>query len=342
MSRDPAGRGSTGRGRPTVLDVARTAGVSTATVSRVMNGAASVDAELVRRVRSAVAATGYVPNVAGRMLRNRASTQIAVLVPDADNPYFTQVVGQVETTARTAGYSVMLCHSEGDLELEQEYLAQIIGRQLAGVIAVVANEHRTDLRPLVQAGIPTVLVDRRCGGMELDCVSTDNADAGRQAAAHLRARGFRQPVALTGPAELSTTEDRVRAFQEEWVRLGGEAPVVRRVDTTRGPEEDAAHLTRDVLSQTQADCLYATNNRISAGAFEALRGTSAAPALLATDDDLWTRLVTPSVSVVQQPIRATGRLAARMLGERISDPGEPPRTTLLRARIVERESTQRR
>ena len=97
-----------------------------------------------------------------------------------------------------------------------------------------------------------------------------------------------------------------------------------------------------LLAAGEADCVYVTNNRMSAGAFEAIRGIEGAPALLATDDDLWTRLVTPSVSVVHQQVRATSRAAARMLAQRMADPDEEPSTTLLRSRVIERESTRPR
>ncbi|MGO2362099.1 MAG: substrate-binding domain-containing protein, partial [Brachybacterium tyrofermentans] len=101
-------------------------------------------------------------------------------------------------------------------------------------------------------------------------------------------------------------------------------------------------LMANILAAGEADCVYVTNNRMSAGAFESMRGVQDAPALLATDDDLWTRLVTPSVSVVHQPVRATARAAARMLGQRMTDPEEEPSTTLLRSRIIDRESTRPR
>src|SRR5699024_2898611 len=86
--------------RPTILDVARTAGASSATVSRVINGATTVDRELSKRVQAAVRDTGYVPSALGRSLRRGGTSQIAVVAPDAQNPYFTQIIGEVERIAR--------------------------------------------------------------------------------------------------------------------------------------------------------------------------------------------------------------------------------------------------
>jgi DNA-binding LacI/PurR family transcriptional regulator len=106
--------------------------------------------------------------------------------------------------------------------------------------------------------------------------------------------------------------------------------------------ESGREAARQLLAEGRADCVYVTNNRMSAGAFEVLRDSPEGPALLATDDDLWTRLVTPAVSVVHQPVRATSRAAARMLGQRMANPEEEPSTTLLRSKIIERESTRPR
>lgn len=324
--------------RPTILDVAQAAGVSTATVSRVINGATTVDRELSRRVRAAVRSTGYVPNAAGRSLRRRESTQIAVVAPDSANPYFMQVIGEVERIARNSGYSVAIVHTDDDLDLERESLAQLVGRQVAGVIVAAVDEASSDLSALVDAQMPLVLLDRQVRGVTADLVTTDNIDAGEQAARHLLEQGFHRPAVISGPAELSTTEDRARGFLEAWAAQHDPVP---RERVLRGDLhlESGAEAMGELLAAGEVDSVFVTNNRMSAGVFEAMRGVDGAPALLATDDDLWTRLVTPSISVVQQPVRSTGRAAAKMLGERIASPAEPTGVTRLRSRIVAREST---
>lgn len=325
--------------RPTIMDVARTAGVSSATVSRVINGATTVDKELSRRVQAAVRDTGYVPNALGRSLRRGGTSQIAVVAPDAENPYFTQIISEVERIARDQNHSVTVAHTEDDLAVEQACFAQLVGRRVSGVLLVPVDGVRTDLRPLTDAGIPVVLVDRGIDGADTDVVATDNLDAGRQAARHLHERGFRAPVVIAGPAALRTTEDRADGFLAAWRDLGVETgpTALRRGDLHL---ESGRAVMEELLAAGDADCVYVTNNRMSAGAFEAIRGVEGAPALLATDDDLWTRLVTPSVSVIHQAVRATSRAAARKLAQRMASPDEEPSITLLRSRIIERESTR--
>jgi len=314
--------------------VARAAGVSTATVSRVINGASTVDKELARKVQAAVRSTGYVPNAVGRSLRRGGTSQIAVVAPDAENPYFAQIVMEVERIARAQNHSVTVAHTEDDLDLERLAFSHLVGRQVSGVLLVPVSSGRTDISPLREAGIPVVLVDRAIQGAEADLVATDNLDAGRQAARHLQERGYRRPMVIAGPAELATTEDRaLGAWAGEGAPLAPEHLLRGDLHLDSGRELMATAL------EAGADSVYVTNNRMSAGAFEVIRGREDAPGLLGTDDDLWTRLVTPSLSVVTQQVRATSRAAARMLGQRMEDPEEEPSTTLLRPRLIEREST---
>lgn len=337
--------------RPTVRDVALAAGVSSATVSRVLNNAPTVDQGLSQRVLDAVERTGYVPNAVGRSLRRQDSTQIAVLIPDASNPYFVQVVAEVERFARQAGLSVVLCHTEDSVELEQRYVHSLLSRQIAGVIAAAADEAASDYSALQRSGVPVVVVDRRPTHGEYDLIATDNAELGRLAARHLAQSGHRQPVCLVGPQQLRPTELRRAGFCEQWQRQG-----VDEVPTWRGSLnfECGADLMDQVLaSEAAVDCVYVANNRMAAGAFAALQQAGRLPgqdreypiALLGTDDDLWTQLVHPAVSVVQQPIGATGRLAAQTLVERIGAPTESEgqdavRTTLLQPSVIVRASTQ--
>lgn len=166
--------------RPTILDVARAAGVSSATVSRVINGATTVDKELSRRVQAAVQDTGYVPDALGRSLRRGGTSQIAVVAPDSENPYFMQIISEVERIARTESHTVTVAHTEEDLALEHECFRQLVGRRVSGVLLVPVDSARTDLTPLTDAGIPVVLVDRAVDGASTDVVATDNLDADRK------------------------------------------------------------------------------------------------------------------------------------------------------------------
>src|SRR5699024_6554333 len=160
--------------------------------------------------------TGYVPSALGRSLRRGGTSQIAVVAPDAQNPYFTQIIGEVERIARGQNHSVTVAHTEDDLALEQECFAQLVSRRVSGVLLV----------PVV----------RGIDGAPTDVVATDNREAGRQAARHLHERGFRSPTVIAGPPALRTTEDRATGFLSVWRELGVEvgADALRRGDLHLG------------------------------------------------------------------------------------------------------------
>src|SRR5690606_21236406 len=142
----------------TIYDVAKLAGVSPATVSRVFNGT-SVSTAKVTAVRRAAEQLNFTPNRAARSLRRQSSEVIALIIPDIENPYFTEMARGVEDVASEAGYSVVLCNSDSQIEKESTYLRIAIAENMSGVILAAASD-RTDLAEILATGRPVVAVDR--------------------------------------------------------------------------------------------------------------------------------------------------------------------------------------
>src|SRR5699024_2650100 len=180
-------------------DVAAAAGVSSATVSRVLNVSTSVAPQLDERVRQAALAANYVRNANGRALRRQRSDTWAVIVSDLQNPFFTSLVAAVERVAVRAGYSVMLCNTDEQLDRENTYLDAAIAQRMAGVVVSVTSEEASDLARLTRAQVPTVVVDRRVHDFTGDTILLDNVRAGRMAAEHLLELGHRDILCLAGP-----------------------------------------------------------------------------------------------------------------------------------------------
>src|SRR5690606_3494847 len=204
-------RSSSGRVR--IKDVAVHAGVSTATVSRALNNAPTVDPELVERVRRSAEALGYRPNRVARNLRRRAGSVWALLISDIENPFFTAVARGVEDVALERGYSVVLCNTNEDPAREQRYLDVVLAEQAAGVIVSPATES-TDLGRLTSHRVPTDTTDRRVRGAALDAVVVDNRLGAREATALLLEAGYRRVACISGPADVSTAEERRAGYAE--------------------------------------------------------------------------------------------------------------------------------
>lgn len=326
-----------------ITDVARAAGVSSATVSRVLNGAATVDPELARRVREAAAESGYVPNPNGRALRRQRTDVWAAIVSDLQNPFFTSLVAAVEHVAVRSGHSVMLCNTDEQLTRERGYLSTAIAQRMAGVVVSVTSEQESDLSALLAAGVPTVAVDRRVHDFPGDTILLDNVRAGRMAAQHLLELGHRDIVCLAGPSGVSTTEDRLRGALDA-LDEAGIPHDDRRMLRSDLKSDEAEGMVRDLIDgDRRPDAIFATNGPVTAGAYRAIQASSLRMpddiSLVGVDDDRWTQMVRPSVTLVAQPVEEMGERAAEQLLVRGMDPDAPALHLLLTPRLIIRKST---
>ncbi len=332
------------RRRPvTIQDVAREARVSTATVSRVLNGAPSVDPELARRVRDAVSETDYVLNTNGRALRRQVSDVWAAIVSDVENSFFTTMVSALQSVAVHHGYSVMLCNTDEEVSRERDYVQAAIAQQMAGVVVAAASESESDLTPLQAAQIATVVVDRRIEGHSGDSILVDNRRAGRLVAEHLVDVGYRKIACIGGPPDVSTTEDRLLGFREALAEAGrplSEEFLLRANLRAEGGERAMAQL---LDAPEQPDAVFVTNGPLTAGAFRAVQAHDLRMpediALVGVDDDFWTRMVTPMVTVVQQPVAQMGELAAELLLSRAVERRTEERHLILQPQLAVRGSS---
>src|SRR5207244_3975060 len=207
--------------RVTIHDVANHAGVSTMTVSRVINDSPRVSLETRRRVQASISKLGYVPNRLARGLIQRKTGAFGVIVPDVANPFFTLVVRGVEQVAWRAGYHVMLCDTQGDLERERGYLEDMVAFQVEGVlIAPVGDRSRPQLRLLTRNNVPFVLIDRSITGFEGDLVQGDSISGARELVEHRIGLGHRRIGMITETSDVSTARDRLQGYREALERAG--------------------------------------------------------------------------------------------------------------------------
>jgi transcriptional regulator with XRE-family HTH domain len=210
----------------TIGDVARAAGVSAATVSRVLNGSATVSSERADRVRQAAEALRYQPSGPARALRRQRTTLWAAIVADIENPFFTSMIRGVEDVALRENHRLVLCNTDEDVDKEAAYVDVAIADRMAGVIIAVASTTRSSLDPLVDAGIPVVAVDRRPQNAAIDSVLVDNRLGARLATEHLLDGGATRVACITGPARLSNAATRLAGYRDALAERG------HRVDRT--------------------------------------------------------------------------------------------------------------
>lgn len=316
----------------TISDVARAAGVSPATVSRVLNHNPTVAPELIDRVQQAVLAVNYRPNSAGRALRRQRSDLWAVIVPDVRNPFFHAMIEAFEKVAHAEGYSVVLCNSQESLALERSAMQTVAAHQVSGVMIAAVSASQTRVDDLEAANIPVVGVDRRMDSFKGDTINVDNEMIGRMAAEELLRNGRTGFLMLSHDADLTPMRERERGFQRHLLDSGvspSQVQVARVPFHDPRTPVDVENLLEDLKG---IDAVFAATNTLTAEAYASLRRAGHRigddVALIGVDDDQWNEMVDPAVSVVDQPAAEVGQWAGQLLTARIAG------RSMRRARIV--------
>lgn len=325
-----------------IKDVARLAGVSTSTVSRVLGQPDAVREELRMRVHEAIAELGYRPNLAARRLRQQRASVIGLIVADIRNPFFTDISRAVEDMAYEHGLRVILCNSDEDPAKEQAYLDLMSDEQASGVILAPTADY---VRRAAKAGpgatgLPLVLVDRSPDMAHSDCVLLDNADAAHRLTRHLTSQGWRDIVLLAG-AHSSTGQSR-RAGYEAAMQASGLTPRVLALPPTIAAGQAA---TQGLLAEPlRPQAVLATNGLLLLGAQHALHAAGLRSpqdiALAGFDNNDWTALQHPGVTVIAQPTYDIGRSACELLLQRMREPGRGVRRIVLQGELLVRGSTE--
>ncbi|MEV4737259.1 MULTISPECIES: LacI family DNA-binding transcriptional regulator [unclassified Microbacterium] len=318
----------------TIYDVAELAGVSPATVSRVFNGT-SVSEDKVAAVRDAAAKLSFTPNRTARSLRRQSSEVIALVIPDIENPYFTEMARGVEDVASEAGYSVVLCNSDSQVEKEGTYLRIAIAEHMSGVIIATADE-TTNLDTILATGRPVVAVDRSTS-YDIDGVVMANRAAGTSAARDLLDAGYRRIAYIGGPEHIDTAAERAAGWRAALTRAEPELDVDELARFASFRVEGGRAAMEELLALPEPpDAVVAGNNLIGVGAIQVLteRGLTPPRVGVAVIGSLpFTTLSPSAVTVVRLPARHMGVTAARMLLERIGGDTQPSRTVVLRNEI---------
>lgn len=326
-----------------IYDVARQAAVSPATVSRVLNDHKGVNLEMTERVRAAIAELGYRPNSVARSLRRHAAPVWAVVISDIENPHFTSVVRGIEDVARAHGDSVVLCNSDEDLAEEARYLQVALAGQMSGVIISPASDRESDVRELLERGIPVVTIDRRLRNSPVSSVVVDNRGGAEAATRHLLEVGYRRVACITGPLVTSTARERLAGYRRG-LRLTGNPLDPRQVRVSDYKAAGGYKATVELLAATPPpDALFVTNSLMTLGAMHALADRHVdIPSefgIVGFDDNPWTGITRPSLSTVSQPTYDIGRRAAELLVS--GRPGHPPMTLTLPTSLLVRDSSSR-
>jgi LacI family transcriptional regulator len=303
--------------RPTITDVAGRAFVSKATVSHVLNGTRFVEEPTRQRVLQAIAELGYRPSVVARGLTTRRTGTIGMIISDAANQFFGEMLRGVEDVLRSASYALIVCNTDEVLEREEHYLDLLMGQRVEGIIAAATSRKWAVLAQAQATHTPIVFVDRRFEGLEGPYVGADNIEGARQGTRHLIESGCSEIGIVAGFQRLSSMRERLVGFQQALAEANLPLPD-EWVATCELGIETGREAVRHVLTLPHHPrALFINNNFLMLGALLAVKdlglGCPEDIALMGFDDHPWAAVCAPPLSVVRQPAHEIGRVAADLL-----------------------------
>jgi LacI family transcriptional regulator len=326
----------------TMADVARVAGVSTSTVSHVINQTRRVRSQTRDEVLAAIHRTGYTHNTIARALVTASTTSIGLAISVLSNPYFGELVHAIEAEASDAGYTLLLGDTHDEAEQELRIVRALQARRVDGLLlAPSPDTTAATLARLAAQNVPVVLLDR-LAAEEFDQVGTENEAPTAHLVAHLANHGHERIAMVSGLAGLRTSAERTAGYRRGLAENGLDHDPALVVNGGSKPDLAQAAVRTLLALPKPPTALVVGNNAMTIGTMRALREAGLVVprdiALAAFDDFEWADLFSPRLTTVAQPCLEIGAQAVRLLLSRLADPTLPPRTIRLEPSFMCRES----
>lgn len=319
-----------------IKDVAQHAGVSSATVSRVLGNKPHVKDDVRDRVLESVKALGYRPSRIAQSLRTQRSKVIGLIVSDIENSFFTSIVRAVEDVASEQGYGVFLCNTDENPEKEQFYVDLLLDERVAGIVMVPTRERDTACNQIIQTGTPLVVVDRRVFDIEVDTVVTNNREVSYKLVKALLTEGHKDIAAILPDLRITTGRERhqgmIEAFAETDIDFDNNRLFIG------APTIDGGYsLTKELLAQASLpSAIFLGTKLMTLGALRAFHEYNieiSKDIAIASFDKLDVLPYQPEYFFAEQPTYSLGESAAKLLMEKIDNPSKPRQEITLSSEV---------
>ena len=333
--------GMRGKKMASIREVAKLAGVSPSTVSRVMNNTANVDEEKKKRVLEAIEKTGFKPNELARALFKQSLKIIGVIVPSIENPFFNEMARAIEEEAFEKGYRILLCNSNGNVEKERMNIQMLNQMKADGLIMMAQSEKTSQV--ISECEMPVVVLDRMINGEKVIAnISSDNYQGGLIAAEHLRECGCENIVCMRGPLNASSGKERYRGYQDFCKKYELDEQCV---DSEYSYDEGLRAAEEIFEKYPSADGIIASNDMVAISTYKVLQKKGyRVPEdiqIVGYDNIKFSKLFTPEITTVRQQIEEMGRLAVQIIISYITGK-EFKKDNTFSVELIRRESTKKK
>lgn len=331
-----------------INDVAKQAGVSISTVSRVMNGHPNVTKEKKEAVFKAIADLNYVPNALAQGLVKKTTNSIAVLIADITNMFYANLLKSLEERLNDKGYYTIIGNTEWNREKEREYIQFMLQKQVDGIVLTSTTLEKEDLKKISLRGIPLVVLDREVNVDKIDRIRIDDFKGGYQATEHLLKTGYQKLIHFSGPTGISSAEDRKKGFLqcvEEFDLAADKYDVIPGCFTEEcGIKSMGNYLKQHNIKEPIG--IFAGNDAIALGILKVLKERKiSCPDMVGVvgfDDITFAKYSNPPLTTVKRPIREIGKIVIDTILDRLENKHQEHfyKNITLDVRLVIRESTR--
>lgn len=341
--------------KATIYDIAAEAGTSAATVSRVLsNSGYPVKEEVRDRILDAAQKLNYTPNMVGRMLKKSESRDIGVIVPTISNPFYTQMVLGIELEARQRGYGILLCNSFRDAATEEKYIESLYQKQVRGLIISSIGENHPVLKEMQENGVDIVVIDQDIEGLKYGKVGFNYIKGGLLAVEHLIELGHENIAFLTSPLTRRSRKETLEGYRLALIKNNLEFKQENVIVSDYEEEtqngiyefENGKKLAEKFLKLSERPtAVFAVNDMTAIGVIQELINNGVRVpedvSMVGFDNIEVSSMINPPLTTVNQPSFETGRIACKLLMDRMNDNGYENVSITLEPSLVVRKSAGR-
>jgi len=333
-----------------IVDVADKAGVSTATVSRVLSDFPGVREKTKTKVLKVIKELNYEVNAVARSLRQKKTNSIGVIVGNVLSKHYSMIAKSVEDTANKLGYHTILCNGDENSQKELEYLRILKSNRVDGIILVPTGKNSKYIKRLIKTRIKVIFLDRLVEGINCDAVLVDNKNGAYKAVKHLIDQGYKKIGIINGYLDRTTGKERLNGYLKAIEEAG-----ISRDDTLIKigdfKKESGRKLTEELLRQpNKPEAIFATNIDMSMGVLITIKKMGLIIpddiGLVCFDDSDWATILKPSITVIKQPVYQMGSMVAELLIKKIENHTKNlkkfPSISILETELIIRESTKKK
>ncbi|MDX6153210.1 LacI family DNA-binding transcriptional regulator [Marinococcus sp. PL1-022] len=329
--------------KPTIYDVAERAGVSIATVSKVINDKADVGQKTKKRILKIIEEVGYHPSMVASALTGKHTHTIGLVIPDIANPFFAELARSVEDTGHANGYSVVICNTDNDPEKEVQYLWWLNQKKVDGVVLGTGMHNMEALKEFMEQNIPVVLVSRDIPTLAVSTVLVDDFRGGYLAAQHLLGLNHRKVLLLVGDLDNSSEQNRLRGFYAGFEEAGLSKKNVKIIEELMTTQQAGNAVLETLKKDINVSAAFALTDFLAIGCIQGARETGKSVpedfSVIGFDDTFIAVLSHPPLTTISQPIVEMGEIVTQTLVDQIKGKKQSNRTIILTPEIKVRQTT---